>query len=140
MVIFTRNRLIGTLCLLVFLAFGSFSATAGTTKLIIYIVLGLVITAAAVVLISYVNLPKNDDFWLLLLPFTILMLFARIVCGWDITLPFLFIGLISLGLKSTSSIKEKDENYNTEIAKSFGSIAICIVLYICIFATAGVFI
>ena len=150
---FSLNRIIGLASLLVFVLFVTFGSSLGLASGILFFFLGVVMSAAAFVVIN-MNLPLAwDSCWLNLPPFIAIMVLCDLILGWDVYLPFLFCGIFSVALSAAAkhialeNSKTKAEKGSLPsfvsfipVLRIFGSAAVTTLLFVCICGFVEVFI
>lgn len=139
--------------MLVFVLFVTFGSSLTLAKGILFFVLGLVISGAAFYIIN-LNLPAAwDDCWLNMVPFIGIMVLCSLILGWDVYLPFLVCGLLSVAVSAAAkyirkaSLKEPGEKAPAltvkkafPVLKIFGTVAASVLLFVCICGFVEVFI
>ena len=93
----TKSEITGAVCLLVFIVFGMSSLIGGIPQLILFFFLGIIIEVASFYIMSLAMLKDTEgESWLVLIPFTILLIFSRLILNWDLLIPFYIMGILSV--------------------------------------------
>ena len=102
---FDRYILIGILCLLPYVCVGAFLTAPSLVNVFSWVFLSLAVTAADVVCFDMLLANRRKN-WCLLLPFTVLFLYAQIVFRWNVLIPFFVTGQFALGIYTTTERAE----------------------------------
>ncbi len=105
---FSVNRTVGLVSLIVFTLFVSFGSSLTVGKAILFFFLGLAISGISFYLINIVIPKESDSSWLAIAPFIVIMLICSFV-GWDVRLPFLYCGLIAVGLSAAKDFLSRKD-------------------------------
>ena len=136
---FSKFILIGLACLGIFLFSGFFIVKKTDVMFyLIYVLCMAVWIALTLTAMSLTMADKRCRSWLLLIPFTISMMFMRFCFEWNVIVPFLVVGLFAVFVDSAREISERDDKPLKAVLKHFAATAGSIIVYICIYAFMGV--
>ena len=136
---FPKFSLIGVICLLIFLFSGFFIIKKTSVSFyLIYVFLMLLWLVLTVLFMSMTMSDKRCRSWLLLIPFTVAMMFMRLCFSWNIIIPFLAVGLFAVFTDSAREIIRHEEQPLKQVICHFAVTAGSIIIYICIYAYMGV--
>jgi hypothetical protein len=139
----TKFHIAGALCLLVFIIFGVAYIKNNIPQAALFIFLGIIIEAASFFIMT-IAMPKDKDgeCWLLLIPFTILLIISHFLLNWDLLLPFYISGIFSVAsyyIYRYDRTEEKETD-NTLVLKVILSGFASVFLFTCITGFVGVFV
>lgn len=107
-----RNSVIGILALSIFVIYGTVGVSGGVFKHTVFAFLHLSVAVLTFVLITYVFANNKKDanhhnlFWCDFAPFSVILIVAGNVAGWDFCIVFYFIGMVYLALNEVFRLSE----------------------------------
>ncbi len=125
-----KNSLIGLLSLFVFFLFAALSVRGNPVRCVVFVVIYLVLFVLMFKLLDRFLgriVTKSKDFWLMLAPFALMLIFSRLIFGWDILFAFSTAGFISVAVDCVSRLIQKKAGIKAVLCVSaavFASVAV----------------
>lgn len=149
---FSINRIIGLVCMLLFVFIVTFSSNMNFVQGLIFFILGTIISVVSFYLLNKCISVSNDDCWLRLAAFVLMMILCKIFLRWDFHFPFFIAGLLAMSCCAAVNIVREIEVKNPkpstsvqtsffkwfELIKLFAIVFAVLLLMICICVFVGV--